>query len=348
MGLGGVSLVSLAEARADAMRYRKIARDGGDPIQDRKNTRVVVLTFAEAARKVHEEHAPGWRNPKHATQWINTLTEYVFPVFGSKRVDNIESNDVKAALLPIWLSKPETARRVRQRIRMVFDWCKGEKLRTGDNPCDNLTQMPKQTDKDEHHTALPYAKVPEFIASLRQTDANEATRLAFEFLILTAMRTSEITSARWVEINHDEQAWIIPAERMKAKREHRVPLAPRCIEILKRAKELAGKNEYVFPGHSPGKPLSNMVFLMMLRRMNVDVTAHGFRSSFRDWAAERTTYPREVCEAALAHALKNKTEAAYNRTDLFEKRRGLMETWQTFCLSFAADGANVVKIRGNM
>lgn len=346
MGLGGLSLVTLAKAREEAARCRAIARDGGDPIQDRNNSRVVVLTFAEAAKQVHKEHAPSWRNPKHATQWINTLTEYAFPVFGTKRVDAIESNDIKAALLPIWLSKPETARRVRQRIRMVFDWCKASNLRTGDNPCDGLGKvLPKQVDKDEHHAALPHTSVPEFISSLRQSGANEGTRLAFEFLILTATRTSEVLAAQWIEINDIEKAWVIPAERMKARREHRVPLAPRCIEILKRAKELAGTSVFVFPGQARNKSLSNMAFLMTLRRMKVDITAHGFRSSFRDWAAERTTYPREVCEAALAHALKNKTEAAYNRTDLFEKRRGLMNTWQTFCLSFAANGTKVVKIR---
>ncbi|HEY3433012.1 MAG TPA: integrase arm-type DNA-binding domain-containing protein [Rhodocyclaceae bacterium] len=332
IGLGGLSLVSLAEARDEAARLRKIARNNGDPLMERRTARKVIPTFEEAARQVHKEHSPSWRNPKHAGQWINTMAEYAFPEFGSRRVDAIGTSDVKAALLSIWHTKPETARRVRQRINMVFDWCKASGLRTGDNPCDGLAKvLPKQTDRGEHHAAMPYPDVPDFILTLRESDAGELARLAFEFLILTAGRTGEIVAARRSEINANAGIWTIPAERMKAKREHRVPLSQRCLEILNRAKELAGDSEYVFPGRSPGKPLSNMAFLMMLRRMSLDITAHGFRSSFRDWAAERTNVPRDVCEAALAHSVQDKTEAAYNRTDLFEKRRNLMDAWAGFC-----------------
>lgn len=332
IGLGGLSLVSLAEAREEAAKLRKMARNQGDPLAERRAARRYVLTFEEAARQVHTEHKPSWKNPKHADQWINTLTEYAFPEFGAKRIDAVETNDVKAALLPIWLTKPETARRVRQRVNMVFDWAKASGLRTGDNPCDGLGKiLPKQANGKNHHDALPYAFVPAFVVALRKNAAtDEGIKLAFEFLILTAARTGEVVHATWSEIDSDNNVWTIPATRMKAKQEHRVPLVPRCQVILKRAKELAGPSKYIFPGRKLGKPLSNMAFLMTLRRMSQDVTAHGFRSSFRDWAAEQTHYPRDVCELALAHTVKDKVEAAYRRTDLFERRRDLMKDWAEF------------------
>lgn len=331
VGLGGLGVVSLAEAREEAAKLRKIARAGGDPLAARREAKKTIPTFEEAAKQVHEAHSPSWKNKKHADQWLNTLTAYAFPEFGNRRVDAVQTNDVKAALLGIWLTKPETARRVRQRIHMVFEWCKASGWVTL-NPCDGLGNvLPKQSGEQEHHAAMPYAKVPDFIKSLHASEImGESVKLALEFLILTATRTSEVLSAKWDEIDSEAATWVIPASRMKAKREHRVPLAPRCIEMLKRIKELSGNSDFLFPGRDSKKPLSNMVFLMALRRMKVDYTAHGFRSSFRDWAAERTNFPREVCEAALAHTLKNKTEAAYNRTDLFEKRRDLMVTWAAF------------------
>jgi integrase len=332
IGLGGFALVSLAQARDEAARLRKIARNHGDPLAERRAARKKILTFEQAARQVHNEHKPSWKNPKHADQWINTLTEYVFPVFGSKQVDAVETNDVKAALLPIWLTKSETARRVRQRINMVFDWSKATGLRQGDNPCDGLGKvLPKQPDVEEHHTALPYPEVPGFVVSLHKSVAtDEAIKLAFEMLILTAARTAEVIQATWTEIDTDNAVWTIPASRMKAKQEHRVPLSPRCLAILKHAKQLAGESEFLFPGRTAGKSLSNMAFLMTLRRMNLNITAHGFRSSFRDWAAEQTNFPREVCEMALAHTVRDKVEAAYRRTDLFDKRRELMAAWSAF------------------
>lgn len=332
IGLGGLSLVSLAQARDEASTLRKIARNHGDPLAERRAARKKILTFEQAARQVHNEHKPSWKNPKHADQWINTLTEYVFPVFGSKQVDAVETNDVKAALLPIWLTKSETARRVRQRINMVFDWSKATGLRQGDNPCDGLGKvLPKQPDVEEHHTALPYPEVPGFVVSLHKSVAtDEAIKLAFEMLILTAARTAEIIQATWTEIDTDNAVWTIPASRMKAKQEHRVPLSPRCLAILKHAKQLAGESEFLFPGRTAGKSLSNMAFLMTLRRMNLNITAHGFRSSFRDWAAEQTNFPREVCEMALAHTVRDKVEAAYRRTDLFERRLELMAAWSAF------------------
>lgn len=334
IGLGGLKLVTLAEAREEAARLRKIARAGGDPLADRRAARRVTPTFEEAAQQVHDAHKQSWRNPKHAAQWINTLTQYAYPVFGQKQVDQVESADILKALNPIWLSKPETARRVLQRIRTVFDWAKASGHRSGDNPVDGVSKvLPKQTAAATHHAALPYAKTSQFIKKLRKVDAGESSRLALEFAILTAARTSEVLEAKWDEIDLKKKTWIIPASRMKAKREHRVPLAPRCIAILKEASDLSDGKSFVFPGRSNDKSLSNMVFLMLLRRMKIKITAHGFRSSFRDWASEQTNIPSAVCEAALAHAVKDKTEAAYNRTDLFDKRRELMNLWSNYCAS---------------
>lgn len=331
IGLGGVALVSLAEAREKALAMRKLARAGGDPLAERRRERRVVPTFEEAADTVHAEHAASWKNGKHAAQWKNTLVEYAFPVLGRMRVDHIEAPDVLKVLAPIWLAKPETARRVRQRIGTVMDWAKAAGHQSGSNPVDGIEKgLPKQPDRNDHHAALPYAQVPDFLRQLRASDAGEAVRLAFEFLILTAARTGEVVAARWSEIDPEARLWTIPAERMKVGREHKVPLADRCLDILAQARKLSDGKGFVFPGRSVGKPLSNMVFLMALRRMEVAVTAHGFRSSFRDWASERTNVPREVCEMALAHVVDNKTEAAYRRGDLLEKRRELMATWTAY------------------
>ena len=331
IGLGSARLVLLVEARETAILYRKTARAGGDPIAEHRKPNVTVPTFAEAARLVHQQHAPAWRNPKHAEQWINTLSQYAFPHFGDRRVDEVEPADILRALSPIWLTKPETARRVRQRVRAVFDWAKGAGHRHGDNPVDGVARaLPRQNDRAAHHAALPYGEVPAFVQALRAGDTSEITALAFELLILTGARTGELLGARWEEIDLDRGIWTIPAGRMKARREHRVPLAPRAVEIIERAKSLSTGSDFVFPGRSAGKPLSNMVFLKALERMKVDATAHGFRSAFRDWAAEQTNFSREVCEAALAHTIKNKSEAAYRRGDLLEKRRELMVAWSRY------------------
>jgi integrase len=277
---------------------------------------------------VHANHLRAWRNPKHAAQWINTLAQYVFPVFGRRHVDQIDSADVLKALSPIWLSKPETARRVRQRIRAVFDWAKAAGHRAGDNPVDGIARaLPRHSDRARHFAAMPYAEVPKFLRLLRESGMDETTKLAFEFLILTAARTGEVLGARRDEIDLGGAIWTMPAARTKTRREHRVPLPPRAVEIIKRARELSAGSDFLFPGRSVRKPLSNMVFLKALGRMKLDVTAHGFRSAFRDWAAERTSFPNEVAEMALAHTIKNKAEAAYRRGDLLEKRRALMETW---------------------
>jgi integrase len=224
-------------------------------------------------------------------------------------------------------------------VRVIFDWCKAQGHCAGDNPTEGVTKvLPKHRDAAEHHAALPYQHVPAFLHALRESDAGEIVKLAFEFMILCGSRTSEVLKATWTEIDTDANTWTIPGDRMKAGIEHRVPLSPRGVKILERAKALADGGSFVFPGRRPRKPLSNMVFLMALRRMGQSaVTAHGFRSTFRDWAAERTNTPRAVCEAALAHTLRDKTEAAYFRSDLFDLRRKLMDAWAKFATSKPAD-----------
>jgi integrase len=343
IGLGGLKLVSLAEARELAAQYRRIARDGGDPLQERRRARRVVPSFEVAARSVHQEHKATWRNAKHGEQWINTLSAYVFPHIGTRPIDQVDTPDILKVLTPIWLAKPETARRVRQRISTVLDWAKAAGHRSGDNPVIGVAKgLPKQPDRAIHMAALPYLKVPSFILRLRASDSTEMVRLAFEFLILTAARTSEVLEAKWNEIDIKAAIWTIPGSRMKAGREHRVPLAPACVAILKRSRELVPDGDYVFSGRDSDQHLSNMAFLMALRRLKLDITAHGFRSAFRDWASERTNFPSEVSELALAHTIKNKVEAAYRRGDLLDKRRELMATWAVFATS---SGGKIVKLR---
>ncbi|WP_291986624.1 site-specific integrase [Luteitalea sp.] len=344
MGLGSAQLVSLLDARDEAARFRRLARSGGDPLADRRKSRVIVPTLRAAAKAVHESHAGTFRNPKHRADWISSLEMHVFPSLATERVDTITSADVLMVLGEIWLAKPETARRVRQRLRTIFDWAKASGFRAGDNPVDGVGKvLPRHKGDKAHHAAMAYAEVPAFIEALQKAAAGEPTKLAFEFLVLTAARTSEVIGARWDEVDLDSATWTVPASRIKAGREHRVPLSPRCVEILTRAKEISDGGPYLFSGRYAETPLSNTVFLMLLRRLKKgDVTGHGFRSAFRDWAAERTNFPRMVCEAALAHVVKDKTEAAYFRSDLFDQRRALMDSWAAFATT---KKANVLPMR---
>ncbi len=340
IGLGSARLVGLAEAREKALELRKVARDGGDPLAERARQQSVAPTFAEAVERVHGEQAPSWKNPKHAAQWVTTLRTYANPHLGAKRVDKVETPDVLRALSPIWLTKPETARRVRQRIHTVLDWAQASGYRTGENPVAGVTRgLPRQANSREHHAALPFAAVPGFITALRASNEGAIAKLAFEFLIHTAGRTSEVLNVAWTEVDEAEALWIVPGSRMKAGREHRVPLTGATVQILAQARAFAGDSPYIFPGRSAGKPLSNMALLMALRRMKVETTAHGFRSSFRDWAAETTNIPREVAEMALAHTVENKVEAAYRRGDLLQRRRELMELWSGFVVGAKAHGS---------
>jgi integrase len=331
IGLGGLRLVTLAEARTKALELRKLARDGGDPIEARRQAKTSVPTFADAARSTLEQRRAGWKDVKHPAQWMNTLSKYAFPVMGKKRVDQIETSDVLRALSPIWLSKPETARRVRQRIATVLDWAKVAGYRSGDNPVEGVGRgLPRQNETRGHFDAIPYADVPQFVGKLSDVPANAFARLGFEFLILTAARTNEVLKADWTEVDFVKAVWTIPGARMKAGREHRVPLTPRASALLCDARGIGAGSGLIFPGRSVDAPMSNMVFLMMLRRLGANFTAHGFRSAFRDWAAECTNFPREVCEMALAHSIKDKTEAAYRRGDLFAKRVELMTDWANY------------------
>lgn len=331
LGLGSVSLVSLAEAREKALENRKLARAGGDPLAAKKRS-MEVLTFKAAAEKVHELSKPTWRNDKHGDQWINTLTTYAFPFFGSKRIDNVGSADVLAALSPIWNSRPETARRVKQRVGSVFKWAMANGWRT-DNPAEAIGKaLPKHDrSKVQHREALPYDSVGSAIATVVASDAGMATKLAFEFLVLTATRSGETREAVWSEFDLNNATWTIPATRMKAKKPHRVPLPPRCLAILAVAKTLKRESDdYVFPGTKDKKPLSDMTLSKLMKDLGIAAVPHGFRSSFRDWAGEQTHHPREVIEFALAHVIKDKAEAAYARSDLFDKRRALMTDWSDY------------------
>lgn len=331
LGLGSARIVTLAGARQKALDARRLLLDGADPIDARARTRLTPL-FADYARALHSKIKGQWRNPKHAAQWLTTLEAYAFPVIGTMRLSEIEAPDVRRALEPIWLEKPETARRVRQRIGQVLDSAAADGHRSGDNPAKAaMAGHARPVRETERHAAMPYPEVPGFITALRGRDMFPLAALAFEFLILTAARTSEALGARWDEIDWEAKLWRIPGSRMKGKRLHEVPLAARPLAILKEARKHSGNGELIFPARSPDRPFSNMVFLQALKRMNVPYTSHGFRSSFRDWAAERTSYPRQLCEYALAHALADDVEAAYQRSTLLEQRRRLMADWAKFC-----------------
>ncbi len=328
LGLGGFPLVSLKEARTQALANRRIARAGGDPLADKRRARGGP-TFAEAAAAVVDQKRSGWRNPKHARDWPASLERFVFPRFGNRPVSAVTSADILAVLAPIWHEKPETARRVRHRIRAVMQWAVAMEYRP-DNPCERVAAtLGRQRRVVRHMRALPHAEVADAVATVRASRATTAAKLAFEFLVLTAARSGEVRLARWHEIDLDVEVWTVPAERMKANREHRVPLSCRATEILRTALTVRNGSELVFP--SPrGKPLSDMTLSKLLKEQGVQAVPHGFRSSFRDWASEATNHPREVVEAALAHQLTNKVEAAYARSTLFKRRRRLMADWGAY------------------
>lgn len=329
IGMGSTSLVSLAEARERALENRKLARAGGDPLQAKRASQA-LLSFEETARKVHKIHEPTWRNKKHAAQFISTLETYTFPRIGKLKMSEVTTADVLAVLQPIWLEKPETARRVRQRIGTVMKWAVANGWRT-DNPAEAISQaLPKHVETQQHRKSLPYDKVPDFIEALKASDANTSTKLALEMVILTASRSSEVRKADWSEFDQEKGIWTRPALHMKSKKEHRVPLSARALEILAEAKKLGDGMGLVFPGAKFGKPLSDMTLLKLTRALGFEVDVHGFRTSFKTWAQERTNTPRDVSEAALAHVVKDKAEAAYARSDFFEKRRRLMERWAIY------------------
>jgi integrase len=344
MGLGSLAAVSLSEARIKAGECRRLRQEGIDPIEARKAHReqavldtAKTVTFKEAAATYIASHQAGWRNAKHAAQWTSTLTTYADPFIGALSIQAIDTALVLKVLEPIWKTKPETASRVRGRIEAILDWAKVRGLRQGENPArwrghlNHLLPPTSKVRRVNHHAALAYAALPDFISQLRAQDGVAAR--ALEFTILTAACTGETIGAVWNEVNLSEKIWTVPAERMKAVREHRVPLSARALAILSGPKGADDSHSgFIFPGGKAAKPLSNMAMTEVLRRMKRgDITVHGFRSTFRDWAAERTSFPSEVVEMALAYAVGDKVEAAYRRGDLFEKRRRLMAEWATFC-----------------
>ncbi len=336
IGLGSVVLVSLAEAREQALANRKLARAGGDPLAEKRRSHGVP-TFAEAAGRVIEQKRAGWRSPKTAKLWIRKLEMYVFPRLGNLPVSEITSGDVLETLSPIWHARPKVARAVRLRIRAVLEWAVAMDWRT-DNPCDRLLPvLGPQHDVVTHRRALPHGEVAAAIAKVRAAKPGKVDTLAFEFLVLTAARGGEVREAVWSEIDQDAGVWTIPASRMKSGREHRVPLSGRALKILEAARKLRnGESPIVFVNER-GKPLTRKRPGRLLQSCGISAVPHGFRSSFRDWTAERTDHPREVVEAALAHVVQNKVEAAYLRTDLFERRRWLMEDWAEYLAGQRAD-----------
>jgi len=357
MGLGPYPDISLAEARELASQERKKLLRGIDPLTDKRArqrasraARDDMLSFADCAERYVESQAPGWSNPKHIDQWRNTLKNVAGPIFGHLPVDQIDTALVMRCIEPLWTTKTETASRLRGRIESVLDWAAVRGYRGGDNPArwrghlDKLLPRPSLVARVKHHAALPYTEAGAFLQALRE-DPGVASR-ALEFTILTAARTNEVIQAEWSEFDLDLRTWVIPAERMKSKREHRVPLSDAAVSLLK---AVAGRSQrYVFPGHKRGSHLSNIAMLQVLKRLGrTDITVHGFRSTFRDWCAETTNYPADVAEMALAHTLRDKTEAAYRRGDLLEKRARLMADWADYC-SQPATPAKVVAIRQGM
>lgn len=355
MGLGPLIDVSLAEAREKASELRKMLLDGKDPLDERNRKRAEakaaiasMITFDEAAERCIADKRPGWKNPKHTEQWVSTLGTYASPILGKLPVNDIDLALVRKVLDPIWTTKNETASRVRQRLESVLAWATVSGYRTGDNPArwkghlDHLLPKPSKVQKKEHFAALPYVEIGAFIQALRGQQG--VASLAMEFTILTASRTGEVIGARWEEFDLEKGFWTVPAERMKAHKEHIVPLSPRAAQIVR---ELAQTKlgPWVFPGWKQGTHLSNMGMSKTLQRMNrTDITVHGFRSSFRDWAGEQTNYSRELIEHALAHKLKDKAEAAYARSTMPERRRGLMEAWAAYCESVEVKTAEATPI----
>jgi integrase len=355
-GLGPLHTVSLAEARQKALLCRKQRLDGLDPIDERRGAKLErklasakAITFQVCAAAYIAAHRDGWKNPKHAAQWPATLASYVFPVFGDLPVAKVDTALVMRVLTPIWSSKTETASRVRGRIEAILDWATVSGYRTGDNPArwkghlDHLLPKRSKVAPVEHHEALDFREVGAFMAELRAEEGFAAR--ALEFTNLTCSRTKEAIGAQWEEFDLAERVWTVPAARMKGGKEHRVPLSARAFAIVEEMAAIRS-SQFVFPGQQDGRPLSNMAMLMLLRRMGHGaLTVHGFRSTFADWHAERTNFPAEVREMALAHTVGDKVEAAYRRGDLFEKRRQLAEAWGRFCTTPAQGDAKLIPLR---
>ena len=351
MGLGPLALFGLQEARAKAQDARRLRHEGVDPIEHRRTARAQqqldaakAVTFQQCAERYIASHRAGWRHAKHVEQWESSLQRLAFPVIGALPVQAINTALVMNVIEAIWDENPETASRVRGRIESILDWAKARGYRTGENPArwkghlQNLLPPRSKVRMVEHYAAMPYDQLPALMVELRVQDGIDAR--ALEFTILTAARVSEAVGARWSEISGD--VWTIPAERMKGGKPHRVPLSRRAMDLLK---ALPRNGDLIFPGPKLGRALNINAPRKLLIDMGHSVTVHGFRSSFRDWVAERTSYPNHVAEAALAHAVADKVEKAYRRTDLFEKRRRLMADWAAWCLRpISVNAGNVVPL----
>ena len=333
LGLGGYPAMSLAQARRKAQDNRALAKSGGDPLAEKREEAVVAAmpTFEALALQHIAAHRHAWRNAKHAGQWLSTLETYAFPIIGAVKVNEISRKQVVDVLSPIWHTKAETARRVRQRIRAVMDRAVALEFvdynPAGDAINGALTKLPRVR---AHHRALPYQELPAALDAVRGSTASTSVKLAFELLALTACRSGEVRGVTWAEVDLKTATWTIPAERMKAAKLHRVPLSRRALEVIREARSFGEGNCVVFPAPRSGGIISDMAFTQMLRRLGLDFVPHGLRSSFRDWAAEQTDAPHAVMETALAHTVGNATEAAYARSDLFDRRRDLMEAWSAF------------------
>ncbi|MFP6700035.1 MAG: integrase arm-type DNA-binding domain-containing protein [Alphaproteobacteria bacterium] len=350
LGLGAATKVTLSEAREAAEDMRRAIHRGEDPVAEKRRARATIPTFREAAVMVHEEHRPSWKNPKHAQQWLTTLEAYVFPHLGDLPINQIDGPMVRDVLAEIWLNIPVTARRVRQRIGTVLDVAHAKGWREAEAPMRSVLRgLPKQPKIKGHFAAMPWQQVPGFIADMGNTlKATEPVLLAIQFLILTAARSGEVRGASWSEIDLDDRIWLVPAKRMKGGRAHRVPLSERAVDILDRMGTFrctTGSEAYVFEGQKPGRPLSEMALMMPIRRAELPITVHGFRSAFRDWCAEATNTPREVAEACLAHVVRNAVEAAYARTDHLVRRREVMDSWAEFLATNPNRRGNVTPIR---
>ena len=362
MGLGPLQLYGLGEARARALDARRKRHEGIDPIEARRALRAKLrldaakaITFKQCAESFIASHEAGWRNAKHKYQWRATLASYAYPVIGALPVQAVDTALVLKVLEAIWAAKPETASRVRQRIENILGFAKVRGWRDGENPArwrghlDHLLPARSKVHAIEHHAALPYAELPAFVGRLQERPAVAAR--ALEFLILTAARTSEVIGARWNEIDLLDKTWTVPAARMKAHREHRVPLSPRALAILKvmqSDRQSDANDAYVFSGAKAGIPLSNWAMIMLLRRMNGgEFKVHGFRATFKTWASHRTSFQNEIVEASLAHIIGGKVEQAYMRGDMFEKRRRLMQQWATFCTTAPAPQSNITPLRAS-
>ena len=360
MGLGVYPATLIADARTRGLTARQLIGSGKDPIDERdaataaRKATAEALTFEHAALKVHEELKPGWKNPKHADQWISTLRQYAFPKISKKKVASLAPTDFAEMLRPIWLDKPETASRIKQRCHTILKWCWAHGF-VQSNPLDVvdflLPQQPGKRERTKHHAAMPWQDVPDFVSRALSASDSNATRALLEFVILTAARSGEARAMTWGEIDLKEKVWTIPASRMKAKVQHRVPLSTRAVAILKSQRRLYPEADLVFP--SPrGLVLCDMALTSFLRSYSAHsgdqgrvATAHGFRSSFRDWASENG-YPRDLAERALAHTIANQAEAAYHRTDLLERRRNMMENWADHVGGLNNKGQVIPMLRG--